>query len=166
MPVTSSCRYVIGEDGLARLPAAAAQAWIGLLESHKRLTRALEAELLAAHGLSLSGLELLGRLAASSDRTLGLSALAEQAGLSLSRVSRLVDGLARRGLVQRQVKAGDGRARQAGLTPAGFELLRVARLTHYEGVQRRFFDRLAPGEIESFAAVLAHLAPDAAQDCT
>ena len=35
-------------------------AWVGLLETHKQLTRALDAELDARHGLSLSGVELLG----------------------------------------------------------------------------------------------------------
>jgi hypothetical protein len=44
-----------------------ADAWIGLLETHKQLTRALDAELDAAHGLGLSTLELLGRLSAAGD---------------------------------------------------------------------------------------------------
>ena len=46
-------------------------AWVGLLETHKQLTRALDAELDARHGLSLSGVELLGRLAAAGDGSCG-----------------------------------------------------------------------------------------------
>ena len=78
-----------------------ADAWIGLLETHKQLTRALDAELESRYGLSLCGLELLARLAAAPDRCLRLSALAAQAGLSLSRVSRIAVMLETRGLIER-----------------------------------------------------------------
>ena len=70
-----------------------ADAWIGLLETHKRMTRMLDAELEARYGLTLSSLELLARLGAAPDRCLRLSALAAAAGLSLSRVSRIAAAL-------------------------------------------------------------------------
>jgi DNA-binding MarR family transcriptional regulator len=161
----SACPYVIGDDGLARWPQAYAEAWIGLLETHKRLTRELESELEAAHGLTLSSLELLGRLAPAEDRTLGLSALAAQSGLSLSRVSRIVDALEGRGLVERRPSSDDGRAKNAWLTDAGLNLLRAAQATHFAGVQKRFFEQLEPGEIAVLAAVFARYAPGAASDC-
>ena len=66
----TSCPYVVGDDGLASWSDTHADAWIGLLETHKQLTRALDAELEARHGLSLSSLELLGRLAAADDHQL------------------------------------------------------------------------------------------------
>src|SRR5204863_1992064 len=97
-----TCAYVLGDDGLATWSATHADAWIGLLETHKRLTRALDAELEAEHGLSLSGVECLGRLAAADPRSMRLSALAAATGLSLSRISRIVDTLEARGLVQRR----------------------------------------------------------------
>jgi len=90
-----------------------ADAWIGLLETHKWLTRALDAELDAAHGLGLSTLELLGRLRAAGEEWPRVSALARETGLSLSRVSRLMDALERRGLVQRRRCATDSRAVEA-----------------------------------------------------
>src|ERR1700683_3170564 len=74
-----------------------AAAWIGLLATHRTLTRELDARLEATHGLTLSGLELLVRLANAPDHWLRLSALAQGAGLSLSRVSRIVDSLEARG---------------------------------------------------------------------
>src|SRR5919112_6298964 len=125
-----SCAYVVGDDGLARWSRTHADAWIGLLETHKKLTRALEAELEAEHGLSLSGLELMGRLAASDGRTLRLSSLADLTGLSLSRVSRITDVLEARGLVERRPCPADARARNAWLTDAGLGLLRSAQATH------------------------------------
>ena len=75
MPETPhACAYVVGDDGLARWSDLHADAWIGLLETHKQLTRAMDAELEAKHGLSLSGLEVLGRLAAADGCRLRLSA--------------------------------------------------------------------------------------------
>ena len=161
-----SCAYVVGDDGLARWSQTHSDAWVGLLETHKRLTRALEAELEAEHGLSLSGLELMGRLAASEGRILRLSSLAEVTGLSLSRVSRIMDVLEGRGLVERHLCASDGRARNAWLTDAGLELLRAAQATHFAGVQRRFFDRMEPDEVAGLAATFGRFAPEGAGDCT
>ncbi len=130
-----------------------AAAWIGLLETHKRLTRELETELNERHGLSISGLELMSRLARVDDRTMRLSTLADAAGLSLSRVSRIVDSLEARGLVERQADAVDTRARNAWLTAKGLDLLRAALETHFAGVERVFFDRLSEDEIEILAGV-------------
>ena len=42
-PALEACAYVIGDDGLARWSDTHYEAWIGLLETHKRLTRALDA---------------------------------------------------------------------------------------------------------------------------
>jgi DNA-binding MarR family transcriptional regulator len=130
-----------------------ATAWIGLLEAHKRLTRELEAELEAAYGLGISALEVLSRLARTDDRVMRLSLLADAAGLSLSRVSRIVDGLERRGLVERRPDPADTRAKNAYLTPAGLDLLRAALKTHLDGVQRVFFDRLPEADVETLAGI-------------
>src|SRR4051794_2180317 len=99
---SEKCAYVLGEDGLATWSDTHADAWIGMLETHKKLTRALDAELEAQHGLTLSGVECLGRLAAADGRSLRLSALASETGLSLSRISRIIDTLEARELVQRR----------------------------------------------------------------
>jgi DNA-binding MarR family transcriptional regulator len=154
-----ACSYVVGDDGLASWSDLHASAWIGLLETHKRLTRELDAELEARHGLSLSGLELLGRLAAADARRLRLSALAREAGLSLSRVSRLIDLLAARGLVERRPSLEDARAVEAHLTAGGLRLARDAQTTHFASVQHAFFDRLEPGELEVLAGVFGRLSP-------
>jgi DNA-binding MarR family transcriptional regulator len=162
----TACPYVVGDDGLTSWSDTHAEAWIGLLETHKRMTRALDAELEARHGLSLSGLELLGRLAAAEDRQLRLSALAHEAGLSLSRVSRIVDLLEARKLVRREQCPQDARAVEAHLTDEGLRLARAAQATHFASVQERFFDKLEPGELEVLAGVFGRLAPRAAATCT
>jgi DNA-binding MarR family transcriptional regulator len=133
--------------------ATRADAWIGLLETHKRLTRELDAELEATHGLTISSLELLTRLANAEDRVLKLTTLANEAGLSLSRVSRILDALERRGLVERRPSADDTRAKNAWLTPEGSKLQRSAEATFFAGVERLFFDRVTDDDLATLARV-------------
>ncbi len=162
----AKCRTLVGDDGIRSWSDTHADAWIGMLETHKRLTRELEAELEAEHGLSLSSVELLGRLAAADGRMLRLTDLAGLAGLSVSRVSRITDTLELRGLVERRPCPSDARAKNAYLTDEGLELLRVAQGTHFTGVEERFFDRLEPAEVEALASIFSRFAPGAASDCT
>ena len=160
------CAYVVGDDGLASWSRTHQDAWVGLLETHKRLTRGLEADLEAKYGLGLSALEMMGRLAAAEERILRLTDVAEQTGLSLSRVSRITDALEARGLVERRQCPADARARNAWLTDAGLELLRAAQASHFASVQERFFDRMEPGEIALLADLFGRFAPGAADACT
>lgn len=162
----ADCVYVVGDDGLSRWPQEAADAWIGLLQTQRHLTRQLDAELEARHGLSLSALELLGRLAAHPEHCVRLSVLADEVNLSLSRVSRIIDALQARGLVDRRQCQMDARAINAELTRAGLELVREAQRTHFAGVQQRFFDRLSPEEVATLAGVFNRFVPGAARACS
>jgi DNA-binding MarR family transcriptional regulator len=156
------CAYVVGEDGMARLQGPHADAWAGLQRAHRELTRDLEATLDERYGLSLSALELLGRLATADDRRRRLSRLADDVGLSLSRVSRIVDALERRGLVERQPCPEDTRATNAWLTDSGLALVRDAQAEHLADVQRRFLDRLTAGELRTLGRVFGRLTPQRA----
>ena len=166
-PQTHSCSsaYEIDADGLSHWTEAHADAWIGLLETHKQLTRALDAELSSKHGLSLSALELLARLATADERQLRLSALATASGLSLSRVSRIIDALEERGLVTRRACPSDARVVHAKLADAGLALVRSAQATHFASVQAAFFDRLDEAEVATLARVFGRFAPRAADAC-
>lgn len=164
-PATPGRAYVVDDDGLARWSATHADAWIGLLEAHKSLTRALDAELEAAHGLTLSGVEVLGRLAAADGRRLRLTALAAECGLSISRISRIVDALASRGLVERRPAPDDARAVEAHLTEPGLATARAAQAAHFAAVQERFFDRLDADEVRTLATIFGRFAPQAAEHC-
>jgi DNA-binding MarR family transcriptional regulator len=163
---SNACAYVVGDNGLSRWNETFADAWIGFLQTHRQLVRELDSELEAKHGLGLSALELLGRLAAADDRRLRLSRLAAEAGLSLSRVSRIVDALERRELVVRRPCPADARAVNAELTDAGLDLARGAQATHFAGVQRAFFDQLSGAEVATLAAVFNRFAPGAAEACS
>jgi DNA-binding MarR family transcriptional regulator len=155
------CAYIIGSGGLARLGGEQAEAWTGLLRVHRRLTRELEAALQDRYGLTLSALELLGRLADADELRMRIARLAEQAGLSLSRTSRLLDSLEQRGLLKRQPCPEDSRASNVQLTRAGLQLAGEAQAAHLADVQRVFLDRLTPRQIRLLAAAFARLAPEA-----
>jgi DNA-binding MarR family transcriptional regulator len=152
-----SCAYVLGADGLTRWREPHSGAWLGLLQAHRQVTRELESRLEARFGLSLSGLELLGRLAAAPERRLRLSALAGATGLTLSRISRIVDAYEERGLVERRTCPEDGRATNAWLTDAGLELAREAQTAHVADVQRVFFDVLSAADLEALSGAFARL---------
>ncbi len=164
---THSCSsaYEVDADGLSHWTEAHADAWIGLLETHKQLTRALDAELSAKHGLSLSALELLARLAAAERRQLQLSALATASGLSLSRVSRIIGALEERSLVGRKTCPSDARAVHAQISDEGLALVRSAQSTHFASVQALFFDQLDEQEIAVLARVFGRFAPSAGGTC-
>src|SRR3954462_6190451 len=161
-----ACSFVVGNDGLATWSDTHKDAWTGMLETHKRLTRALDAELESQYGLSLSGVEVLGRLAAANDRALRLSALASACALSLSRISRIIDTLETRQLVERRSSAADARAVEAHLTPAGLELVRAPQPSHFAAVNDRFFEQLSDDEIATLASVFGRFAPSAASACS
>ena len=163
---SATCSYVLGDDGLATWSDAHAHAWIGLLETHKRLTRALDAELEAEYGITLSALEVLGRLAAAEGRSLRLSALAGSCGLSLSRISRIIDALEARGLVERCCVPSDARAVDGHLTDAGLELVRDAQRSHFASVQSRFFEQLSGEEIQLLGSIFSRFAPRGPETCT
>jgi DNA-binding MarR family transcriptional regulator len=160
-----ACSYETDAEGLAHWTEAHADAWIGLLETHKQLTRALDAELTARHGLSLSGLELLARLAAAEDRQMHLTALAGASGLSLSRVSRIIGALEERKLVDRRACPSDARAVHAQINEAGLKLVRAAQAAHFASVQAALFDPLDEDEIRTLARVFGRFAPRASATC-
>jgi DNA-binding MarR family transcriptional regulator len=76
-------------------------AWREMAACHAAACAALERELGERHGLGVSDFEVLERLAESDGRKFRAQDLAEAVHLSQSALSRLVDRLARHGLVER-----------------------------------------------------------------
>jgi DNA-binding MarR family transcriptional regulator len=143
--------------GLKYLPPAREAAWIGLLQAHTELTRALDAALTARHGLSLSAYEVLSRLAHAPEGHLRMSQLAERAQLSLSRVSRVIDALEQRGLVARRSCATDSRVVHATITDEGNALVAQAQETFFSVIEDRFLGRLSCDEVEALGGLLGRL---------
>ncbi len=146
---------------VAALSAAEMAAWRAFLRAHATVIRRLEAELVAEHDLPLASYDVLVQLSEAPDRRLRMTELADRVLLSRSGLTRLVDRLVRDGLVQRQACPEDARGMLAVLTPAGLERLERAWPTHLRGVAAHL-ERLSPEEVETLAALLVKLVPDAA----
>lgn len=146
----------------ARLDGSSLAAWQGFFGSHIAITRALDAELVARHGLTLSDYEVLFHLARAPQRRLRMSDLAGRVLLTRSGITRLVAGLEEAGLVARVACPEDGRVSYASLTGAGAAKLRAAALTHLSGVRAHFLAHFSDEEIGELAELLGRL-PGAAQ---
>lgn len=137
-------------------------AWRGFLRVHAALTRELDAELAAAHGIPLSSYEVLLHLADAPDCGMRMSELAESVLLSRSGLTRLVDRLVREGLVRREACPSDARGQNAVVTDAGRDLLTTARRTHLAGVRERFLARFSSAELAQLATFWERLTPGSA----
>ena len=136
-------------------------AWKGMLEAHKALISALDAELERDHGLSLSAYEVLMYLGDAGGR-LRMGELADRLLLSRSGISRLVGRLEARGLVKRSRCSDDGRGYFAALTPAGSRKLAEMRPDHLDGVRRHFLSRLERDELDTLGEIWRRLLPKGA----
>jgi DNA-binding MarR family transcriptional regulator len=138
------------------------RAWRGLLRVHALLSKALDAQLEAEHGLPLTSYEVLGRLAEAEEHKMRMCDLATSVILSRSGLTRLVDRLERDGLLARESCASDARGAFAKLTPEGREKLQAARATHLAGVRALFLERFSPAELELLGEYWARVTPGAA----
>jgi DNA-binding MarR family transcriptional regulator len=141
-----------------RVDGPGMRAWRGLLRAHAQVTRVLEAELEAAHGLPLASYDVLVQLAEAPDGALRMSELANAVLLSRSGLTRLVDRLVKDGLVERRSCPSDLRGTLAVLTPAGLERLRTASGSHLRGVARHVLSHYSPAELELLGDLLNRLA--------
>lgn len=155
--VTARAGYMMGENVERAWSPDHATAWEGFLELGRQLRRAADRVLEPVDGLTVSTLGILGRLARVDDLTLRQTDLANAMGLSVSRVSRLVDTLDARGLVERRPCPTDARAVNVTLTPAGSALTRRAQDAVFAFVEEHFFATLDKAEIATLADVFARL---------
>lgn len=132
-------------------------AWGGFLRAYARIDQAIDADLQARYGLRHSEFEVLLRLRRAPGERLRIQDLAAQSLLTRSGTSRLVDRLARAGLVVREAAAEDGRGAYAVLTAGGRELFDRLRPQHLAFVRERFHDRLTSREIAVLVRVWGKL---------
>jgi DNA-binding MarR family transcriptional regulator len=132
-------------------------AWVALLRAYAATTRALSAELVAEHGLTINDYEALLRLARAEDRRMRRVDLAGALLLTASGVTRLLDGLERAGYVERATCASDRRVVYAVLTAAGRAKLREASGSHLAAVQALFEGRFDEEEVNTLAELLGRL---------
>src|SRR3954452_12557058 len=127
------------------------QAWHAFIHAHTRVVRKLEQELESEHCLNLPAYEVLAHLSEAPEQRLRMSDLATYAVLTPSGLTRLVDKLAREGLVERQRCEADARVVYAVLTPAGMARLVAAYPTHVRGVREHYLDWLTPEQQDALS---------------
>ncbi len=128
-----------------------------LLRGHAATTRALNADLVASHGLTINDYETLLLLARAEDGRLRRVDLAEGLLLTPSGVTRLLNGLEAAGLVGKAECPGDARVTYAVLTEAGREKLEEASPGHLAAIRTLFEERFSPAELDVLAGLLARL---------
>jgi DNA-binding MarR family transcriptional regulator len=135
------------------------RAWRGLLRAHGCLAKRLDAELEQTHRLPLTSYEVLHHLQEASGGRMRMCDLAEQAQLSRSGLTRLVDRLEREQLLERCSCDHDARGSYACLTGAGRRRLEEARGTHLAVVREHFFSHFSEAELRSLADMWERIAP-------
>jgi DNA-binding MarR family transcriptional regulator len=144
--------------------ASAIEVFVRLVRGHSAVTRALNAQLVADHGLTINDYEALLHLARAEDRRMRRVDLAERLILTASGVTRLLDGLEEAGYVDRASCASDRRVTYAVLTESGLAKLREASKSHVADIREIFETRFNAEELDQLVALLDRLplAADAA----
>jgi DNA-binding MarR family transcriptional regulator len=132
--------------------------WRALMRIALVLPRVLDRDLIRSTGLTANEYLTLMNLSEAPNRELRMSDLASVAGLSVSRMSRLVDDLASRGLVVKRPSEVDGRGSVAKLTAPGSAKLRSAWPDHLRSVRRRAFDNVEADGVAPAAQTLVQIA--------
>ena len=129
MPSSASER-TISSDGLA--------AWRAFLRAHSTMLRRIGRDLDEAGLPPLSWYDVLAALRDAPDGQLRQVELAERVLLSNSGLSRLVDRIEARGLVERTSCPSDRRSFHVRLTPDGREMLELMWPVYARGIAEDF----------------------------
>lgn len=133
------------------------QAWRGLLVVLNRALPEIE-RTLKSHDLLAVHYTILVSLSEAPDHTVGLSALADAANLSPSRLTHRLRSLVHCGDVEITPNDADGRAKNAKLTEQGMARLEAVAPSHVEDVQRLIFDHLDAAQVDGLADALSTIA--------
>lgn len=141
-------------------------AWVRLAAVMELLPAALDSQLRRDAGLTHFEYFCLAMLSEAPERTLRMTALAQQTNATLPRLSHVVRKLEERGLVERYPCPQDARAVNARLTPAGWDKIVATAPGHVAKVRDLVVDALTPEQLDRVAeaceTMLARLDPEGA----
>ncbi len=129
------------------------QAWIGYRRMRLLLDLQLNRDLMNDSGLSEPDYDVLSNLSEAAGHRMRLGDLAKHMRWSTSRLSHHITRMQRRGLVDREECADDGRGSMLVLTAAGLRTIERAAPGHVESVRRNMIDLLSRDELEALAAL-------------
>lgn len=145
-------------DGVEVLSASEQHLWRSLGRVAHTLPRVFEDAMLRATGLTMTEFGVLAQLRESPERTRSMSELAAGVGLSASRMTRVVAGLASRALVSRARHSTDARSTIVGLTAAGRDQVELADASHTALARRYVLDHVPSDAVDRMGGVLAGIA--------
>ena len=146
---------------LAPLSSDENRLWQSLGRLVHSLPRALEDDM-SRTGVTMTEFAVLLLLSEAPGRRLRMSALASRAGLTASRITRVVDGLGKHGLVQKERHGEDARGNDAILTDEGLRVMRAAQPAHLASARKRVLDKIPPELLPELARTIAALADELA----
>ena len=132
--------------------------WRSFLLGSARLTDALNRQLEAESGISLSEYEILVRLSEAADRTIRMSELAAAVVQSRSRLTHTVTRMEKQGLVRRETCLDDGRGVNCVLTVEGYDFLVEAAPGHVRAVRENLVDLLTDEQLTTLGQAMAVVA--------
>jgi DNA-binding MarR family transcriptional regulator len=128
-----------------------------VVRTSKTLQAALDADTQARLGLSLPEVDVLLNLSWAANGKLRMSEIGESLLVNRTAVTRLVDGLERRGLVERCPCEEDRRGVSAVLTDAGRDVLAEAAPLLESGLERLIGVHVAADEAAAARATLERI---------
>ena len=135
-------------------------AWRTLFEAHNLIMQRIDADLEAAGVGSLMDYDVLYCLYESPERRVRLAELADTVLISRSGLTRLVDRLEARGLLQRASCVRDRRGAYAVLTDEGVEELRRIWAVYGKGLADYFAPHASPEELATVQTVFKRIRDD------
>jgi DNA-binding MarR family transcriptional regulator len=132
--------------------STAVTAWESLFRAQVGVMRALAAEF-PTDLLTLNEYDVLFNLSRQPERSARLRDINDLVLISQPSVSRLVDKLMKRGLVEKCPDANDGRGTIVRLTDEGFALYRQVALLHVKVISRVLGAHLDDGDLSTLKAL-------------
>ncbi len=140
------------------LSAEEQQTWLAVVAMVTWLPDAVDAQLQRDAGVSHFEYQVMAMLSMSPQRTLRMSEVAALANGSLTRLSRTVDRLERRGWVNRRPDPEDGRSTLAVLTDEGWDKVRSTAPGHAAEVRRLVLDPLTRTQVRQLHDIADRIA--------
>jgi DNA-binding MarR family transcriptional regulator len=131
------------------------RAWRDVARFLSVAARLLDEDLQRGAKISLSEYAVLLHLSEAKEAHLRVSELADLADLSESRMTRLVEDLARGGFVAKTRNQQDGRGIDVRITEAGLDRRRDAYPIHLASVRSRIMNQVEPQALSCFGDVMA-----------
>ncbi|SFT87700.1 transcriptional regulator, MarR family [Geodermatophilus amargosae] len=131
--------------------------WLAVLAMAVWLPDAIDAQLQRDAGVSHFEYQVMAMLSMSPERTRRMSEVAALANGSLTRLSRTVDRLEKRGWVTRRPDPDDGRATLAVLTDTGWEKVVATAPGHVAEVRRLVLDPLTRTQVRQLHEIATRI---------